>query len=120
MAEERETVVEVTENLKASDKDGRKRAWWIKKIEALEAKLAAYENGGTESVSDTAEQAEATVAFAADMNPNQIFADGFVAAMHQFQIMNKSARQNIYRQMVEKGPGYARRLRGSRFRGFTV
>lgn len=96
-----ETQKEVPEHL-VSKKDGRKRAWWVKKIAVLEAELASLRNGtGADISSDS-------------------WAEGFVACLNQFQIMNKSARKRILVQLKMNGPKYARRIKGAKFRGFTL
>lgn len=95
-----ETGAVVVEDKLKSPQDGRKKAWWAKKIEQLEAELAAK---GPKSYASTHE-----------------WADGFVACMHQFQLLSKSQRQQIHRQLLEHGPGYAKRIKGARFRGVVL
>lgn len=96
-------------NVKVSDElmgpnDGRKKPWYVKKIEELEAQISSLntqpQNG--------------------EKNSTALFADGFVAAMHSFQIQNKAYRQRVHQQILEHGPGYIKRLKGSKFRGFTI
>jgi len=81
-----------------ANKDGRKKAWWVKRIDYLEAELA----GKDAKVSD------------------RDWSNGFVACMHQFQIMSKATRRQIYEQLKQHGPGYAKQIKGARFRGFSI
>lgn len=81
--------------------DGRKKAWYVKKIEQLEAEIEFLKSG--------------------KMDPNDlildnaIYAEGFVDAMHRFQIRNKSTRSKIKDSIVKNGKGAVKRIRGSLF-----
>ena len=94
-------------NKSTKENDGRKKAWWVKKIEMLEAQLA--EAGVTQT--ESAESSETN---------NEDYAQGFVDCMHRFQLLNKIARNNIHRDIVANGPGAVKRMKGSKFRGFSL
>lgn len=103
--------MDVPKRLKAKN-DGRKKAWWIKKIEKLEARIAELE-GQSHTVTNGVAAQEVIV-------DDAEWSDGFIACMHQFQILSKAARQQIHRELTANGRGYARRLKGAKFRGLSL
>lgn len=86
-----ETEVAIDPKL-VSKNDGRKKAWWTKKIEALEKELA---EGNGHSV-----------------NYNEVYAQAFFDAMCRFQIRNKAGRNQIKLQILTNGPGAVKRIKG--------
>lgn len=93
--------MENLDHLKAKN-DGRKKAWFLKKIEELEGELAKVTPNS------------------AGNSYNEIYAEGFISCMHNFQILNKVARNNLRQQIIEHGPGAIKKVKQAKFRGFSL
>lgn len=110
MVKKNDSAPELPEGMEVSHlrakNDGRKKAWFIKRIEELESQLEAQ----TQTVNGNGSH----------QTNNDDYAQGFIDCMHRFQLMNKAARQNLYRQIIEHGPGAVKRLKGAKFRGVVL
>lgn len=103
----------VPEHLKAKN-DGRKKAWWVKKIEELEGELSAYKNGAHSSTSPEASLSQEIP------GTNESYASGFIDCMHKFQILSKVQRGRLRQEIVRRGPGAVKNMRSAKFRGMSL
>jgi hypothetical protein len=112
MAEtEKVEKTKVPSRLKAKN-DGRKKAWWVKRIEELERELELLR---AERDFNLDSNGDRWVEVPINNNYNEIYANGFVDAMNRFQIRNKASRKQIKHNIMMKGPDAVKRLRGSIF-----
>lgn len=114
MEKEKAPSVKVPERL-VSKPDGRKKAWWVKRIEELEAELAAYRNGN-----GAVTAIETPVTSVDEVASNASYADGFVDCMHRFQILNKLSRHRVHQQIISRGRGAVKNMHHAKFRGVQV
>lgn len=108
-----------TESVKPSlraKNDGRKKAWWVKKIEKLEGEIEMLKAQNIiKGHSVTNGEAASHI-----ISGDDEWAEGFVTCMRQFQVMNKAGINRVLQQLKEHGKGYAKRIKGGRFRGMTL
>lgn len=98
--------MEVSKEL-ISKNDGRKKAWWIKRIEQLEAELEVLRR----QLPENGEQNEID---------NLSYAEGFVDCLHKFQILSKVMRKRLHTRILQHGPGEVKNMHGPKFRGLTL
>lgn len=101
--------VKVGENLKAKE-DGRKKAWWIKKIEKLEEELADLRKHSV-----TINKATDTVSL-----DTVSFCEGYMLCMSSYQIASKAVRRRMKEQILTNGPGVVKNNRRDKFRGVSL
>lgn len=101
--------VKIDENIKSKE-DGRKKAWWIKKIEKLEEEISTLKkhstsiNSGADSVSiDTVS-----------------FCEGYMHCMSSYQLLSKATRRKLKERILKDGPGAVKNQKAAKFRGVTL
>lgn len=105
----------VPDHLKAKN-DGRKRAWWVKRIEDLEGELEAHRNGGQSQTMPEVLGASSN----GEASTNEQYAAGFIDCMHKFQILSKMQRNRLRQEILARGQGAVKNMRSAKFRGMSL